>query len=247
MCVCNDVDAWSIDLTRSIHCDISSDLISVSAGYGTNLLEKTPNAPRRSLKELLPEVSEKALSLISNLIVFNPNHRLTAVEALEHPYVAEYVRQTEREREKLIHLSINDVIRFAVFTEEATNRKEVRAWYLCSGTMYSSPSTSTEISFIRWWTRSIASIRICIYIYISIFYRDKRLLLYSLNSMYWYVSTGLSPESGDYRSTSGRKQLVVIVIQLSVKATRLLVKILHTHIKIYVRREVEATHTSPLT
>lgn len=136
-----------MDLTRSIHCDISSDLISVSAGYGTNLLEKTPNAPRRSLKELLPEVSEKALSLISNLIVFNPNHRLTAVEALEHPYVAEYVRQKERERE--INLSINDVIRFAVFTEEATNRKEVRAWYLCSGTMYSSPSTSIEISFIR--------------------------------------------------------------------------------------------------
>lgn len=86
------------------------------------------------------------------------------------------------------------------------------------------------------------------YIYISILYRDKRLLLYSLNSMIMgYVSTGLSPESGDYRSTSGRKQLVVIVIQLSVKATRLLVKILHTHIKIYVRREVEATHTSPLT
>lgn len=70
---------------------ISLDLVSVSAGYGTNLLEKTPNAPRRSLKDLLPEVPEKALDLISNLIVFNPNHRLTAVEALEHPYVAEYI------------------------------------------------------------------------------------------------------------------------------------------------------------
>lgn len=68
------------------------DLISVSAGYGTNLLEKTPSGPRRSLKNLLPEVSEKALGLIGNLIVFNPNRRLTAVEALEHPYVAECVR-----------------------------------------------------------------------------------------------------------------------------------------------------------
>lgn len=68
---------------------IFSDLISVSAGYGTNLLEKTPNGPRRALKDLLPEVSEKALDLISNLIVFNPTQRLTAIEALEHPYVAE--------------------------------------------------------------------------------------------------------------------------------------------------------------
>lgn len=68
---------------------IFSDLISVSAGYGTNLLEKTPNGPRRALKDLLPEVSERALDLIGNLIVFNPTQRLTAVEALEHPYVAE--------------------------------------------------------------------------------------------------------------------------------------------------------------
>lgn len=67
------------------------DLISVSAGYGTNLLEKTPNRPRRTLNDLLPEVSQKALDLISNLIVFNPTQRLTAVEALEHPYVAEWV------------------------------------------------------------------------------------------------------------------------------------------------------------
>lgn len=68
-----------------------ADLISVSAGYGINLLEKTPNGPRRTLKDLLPEVSEKALDLISNLIVFNPTQRLTAIEALEHPYVAEWV------------------------------------------------------------------------------------------------------------------------------------------------------------
>lgn len=66
-----------------------TDLNSVSAGYGTNLLEKTPAGPRRTIKELLPNVSESAINLMNKLIVFNPNHRLTAVEALEHPYVAE--------------------------------------------------------------------------------------------------------------------------------------------------------------
>ncbi|KOX68388.1 Putative serine/threonine-protein kinase C05D10.2 [Melipona quadrifasciata] len=70
------------------------DLISVSAGYATHLLEKTQNALRRSLKNLLPEVPEKTLNLISNLIVFNPNHRLTTVEALEHPYVADFHRRS---------------------------------------------------------------------------------------------------------------------------------------------------------
>ncbi|XP_006619718.1 mitogen-activated protein kinase 15-like isoform X1 [Apis dorsata] len=91
------------------------DLISVSAGYGTNLLEKTPNAPRRSLKELLPEVSEKALSLISNLIVFNPNHRLTAVEALEHPYVADFHRRSnEPERGSSVVPLLRDDVQLSV-------------------------------------------------------------------------------------------------------------------------------------
>lgn len=63
--------------------------MSVSAGYGTNLLEKTPTGPKRTLKDLLSNASEKALDLISNLIIFNPTQRLTAIEALEHPYVAE--------------------------------------------------------------------------------------------------------------------------------------------------------------
>lgn len=40
----------------------------------------------------MPNVSENALNLINNLIVFNPNYRLTAVEALEHPYVTAWVK-----------------------------------------------------------------------------------------------------------------------------------------------------------
>ncbi|KAK2579690.1 hypothetical protein KPH14_011037 [Odynerus spinipes] len=69
------------------------DLISVSAGYGTNLLEKSPAGPKRSLKDLLPEASKEALDLICSLIVFNPSRRLTAVQALEHPYVANFHRR----------------------------------------------------------------------------------------------------------------------------------------------------------
>ncbi|XP_076239243.1 mitogen-activated protein kinase 15 [Calliopsis andreniformis] len=91
------------------------DLISVSAGYGTNLLEKTPSGPRRSLKDLLPEVSGKALDLISNLIVFNPNYRLTAVEALEHPYVADFHRRSnEPERGSSVVPLLRDDVQLSV-------------------------------------------------------------------------------------------------------------------------------------
>ncbi|XP_011871841.1 PREDICTED: extracellular signal-regulated kinase 2 isoform X2 [Vollenhovia emeryi] len=91
------------------------DLISISAGYGTNLLEKMPNRPRRALKELLPEVSEKALDLISNLIVFNPTQRFTAVEALEHPYVVDFhKRGNEPERGSSVVPLLSDDVQLSV-------------------------------------------------------------------------------------------------------------------------------------
>ncbi|KAG7213622.1 hypothetical protein KM043_002871 [Ampulex compressa] len=97
------------------------DLISVSAGYGTNLLEKTPSGPRRVLKDLLPEVSEKALDLIGSLIVFNPTHRLTAVEALAHPYVAEFHRRgNEPERGSSVIPLLRDDVQLSV--EEYRNK-----------------------------------------------------------------------------------------------------------------------------
>ncbi|XP_078036412.1 mitogen-activated protein kinase 15 isoform X1 [Augochlora pura] len=91
------------------------DLLSVCAGYGSNLLEKTPNGPRRSLRDLLPDVSEKALHLISNLIVFNPNRRLTAVEALEHAYVANFhKRSKEPERGSSVVPLLRDDVQLSV-------------------------------------------------------------------------------------------------------------------------------------
>ncbi|EGI62721.1 Putative serine/threonine-protein kinase C05D10.2, partial [Acromyrmex echinatior] len=90
-------------------------IASKSAGYGTNLLEKTPNRPRRTLKDLLPEVSEKALDLISNLIVFNPTQRFTAVEALEHPYVADFHRRgNEPERGSSVIPLLSDDVQLSV-------------------------------------------------------------------------------------------------------------------------------------
>jgi mitogen-activated protein kinase 15 len=64
------------------------DLDSVSAGFGLNLLQKAPTTTHKSLEEILRCGPDDALDLVKNLIVFNPNYRLTAVEALEHPYIA---------------------------------------------------------------------------------------------------------------------------------------------------------------
>ncbi|XP_063975791.1 extracellular signal-regulated kinase 2-like [Diachasmimorpha longicaudata] len=91
------------------------DIASVSAGYGTNLLEKTPNVPHRSLHELFMNFSDSAVDLINSLIVFNPNHRLTAVEALEHPYVADFHhRAYEPERGASVIPPLRDDVQLSV-------------------------------------------------------------------------------------------------------------------------------------
>ncbi|XP_015124227.1 extracellular signal-regulated kinase 2 isoform X2 [Diachasma alloeum] len=91
------------------------DIASVSAGYGTNLLEKTPNVHRRSLRELFMNFSDSAVDLINSLIVFNPNHRLTAVEALEHPYVADFHhRAYEPERGASVIPPLRDDVQLSV-------------------------------------------------------------------------------------------------------------------------------------
>ena len=46
--------------------------------------------PGQDLEELYPRAPPDALDLMARLLVFNPNHRLTAEEALEHPFVADF-------------------------------------------------------------------------------------------------------------------------------------------------------------
>lgn len=45
----------------------------------------------KTLKEWFnPTVSETAIDLVLKLLQFNPSKRITAVEALKHPYLAEF-------------------------------------------------------------------------------------------------------------------------------------------------------------
>ncbi|XP_066602925.1 mitogen-activated protein kinase 15 [Prorops nasuta] len=91
------------------------DLLSVSAGYGTNLLEKMPAGPRKTLRDMLKNAPEKALNLVCRLIVFNPTRRLTATQALEHPYVANFhSRRNEPERGSNVIPLLSDDVQLSV-------------------------------------------------------------------------------------------------------------------------------------
>ena len=68
-----------------------SDMKAVGVGFGAVLLNqssiKLKNAANPNLDELLIDAPDDAKMLVKCLLVLDPNHRLTAKQALGHKYV----------------------------------------------------------------------------------------------------------------------------------------------------------------
>uniref|UniRef100_A0A3Q3XLX2 Mitogen-activated protein kinase 15 n=1 Tax=Mola mola TaxID=94237 RepID=A0A3Q3XLX2_MOLML len=64
------------------------DILSIKSEYGSSLIQRMLLKPQVPLEDLLqPSVPPDALDLLRGLLVFNPDKRLTAEQALQHPYV----------------------------------------------------------------------------------------------------------------------------------------------------------------
>lgn len=54
------------------------------------MLENLPSGDPIGLGNMFPHASPEAVDLMSKLLHFNPNKRITPQEALEHPYVVQF-------------------------------------------------------------------------------------------------------------------------------------------------------------
>lgn len=68
----------------------AEDIESINSPLAATMLESLPPTKQKRLRDIFPTASDDAISLLKNLLQFNPNKRLTAEQALRHPYVAQF-------------------------------------------------------------------------------------------------------------------------------------------------------------
>lgn len=67
-----------------------SDIAATNSQFAEPMLESVGRIVPKSLQELCPRASPEAIDFMANLLCFNPKGRMTAEQALNHPYVASF-------------------------------------------------------------------------------------------------------------------------------------------------------------
>ncbi|NXW56357.1 MK15 kinase, partial [Eurystomus gularis] len=78
-------------ILRVIPAPSPEDILAVQSDYRASVINRMSSRQRVTFEEILPSSTPlPALDLLKKLLVFNPDKRLTAEEALQHPYVKRF-------------------------------------------------------------------------------------------------------------------------------------------------------------
>ncbi|BAM39209.1 protein kinase [Theileria orientalis strain Shintoku] len=67
-----------------------SDMDSLGSPFTKVMITSLGNIEKKPMREYFPKAEEEALDLLTSLLQFNPNKRITTVNALNHPYLAAF-------------------------------------------------------------------------------------------------------------------------------------------------------------
>ena len=74
-------------ITEIMGTPTESDIRTIRGAYARRVLRSLPYRPPKAWRSVFPNASGAAIDLLQRLLVFDASKRLTAAEALDHPYL----------------------------------------------------------------------------------------------------------------------------------------------------------------
>jgi len=112
----------------------TEDIASIRSPFAPTMIESIPQTKNRPPEEMFPDASADALDLIKRCLQFNPDKRITAYEALRHPYVAQFHNEADEPTcPRILRIQIDDNTKYSaadyrdrLYREIARRKKEAR-------------------------------------------------------------------------------------------------------------------------